>query len=396
MNLLISTIGTTEYEEAEYALDGESVTSRYSTVAVERWIDDDVQPLVIRTEGAAEMHDEELRGSFETEPGFETIPLGQSEEELQEIFTTIVESIGEAEPDSVSLDITHGFRSLPMVYFASLTYVSTLEDIEVEGVYYGAFEARDGDVTPVFDMTYLFDLMDWYHAVRTFRETGSLLQIQELLEERKTSLFKKGEKPRSLGELTGPLRSTHESIASGLPLESGTAAQSSLDALASLDESSVGPGVPVLEPLEEELERFEVRNSASEKSEIELSIEEMKREAEIIEYYVEKGNLPLALECLRELFINRLLLGSGKDWLDRYKRDRAKRAITSELHDRKDDEEDTPEVVKSWDRIADWRNFYAHAGFKEEGGPNRDRVKDEIRKVTGRIEDDDFWDIEVS
>jgi len=392
MNLLLSSIGTSDYEETVYELGETKESSRFSTVAVESQIDDEVQPLVIRTQKAAEKYDQELRESFKKEPEFRDIPLGRSEEELEEIFQTIVGSVGDFESDSVSLDITHGFRSLPMVYFASLTYVSTLEGIEIEGVYYGAFEARDGNTTPIFDITYLFDLMDWYHAVRTFRETGSLLQIQELLDERKTSLFKEGEQPRSLAELTGPLRSTDESIASGLPLESGTASRSALEALEGLDESVIGPGVPVMEPLEEELERFAPPEQVSDKSEMGLSMEEMKREAEIIEYYVDKGNLPLALECLRELFINRLMMNSEKeDWLNVHKRKSANRTLTSKAHEARDDEKS--EVVRSWGRISNWRNFYAHAGFKQDEEPNRKKVEREVREVLDRIEDDDFWEI---
>jgi len=395
MNLLISSIGTMDYDEASHDFgDGEeAVTSKFSSVAVESKIGGDVQPLVVRTEEAAEAHDEELRESFETEPQFRLIPLGRSEEEFEEIFATIVDAVDEYDPDSVSLDVTHGLRSLPMVYFASLTYVSSLRGIEVEGVYYGAFEAGEEGQAPVFDLTYLFDLMDWYHAVRTFSETGSLLQIQELLEDRKNSLFREGEEPRVLSELTGPLRSTHESIASGLPLESGMASHSALEALGELDEESVGLGVPVIEPLEDELKRFEVPDSASDKSDAELSMDEMKREAEIIEYYVEKGNLQLALECLRELFINRLLLGSDA-WLRMSKRSLAKRDLTDAAKAGTEGG-DTPEVVKSWNRISDWRNFYAHSGFKQDAEPNREKVEEEIRKVLDRIEDDDFWEIDA-
>jgi len=105
---------------------------------------------------------------------------GKSPEELWQIFGTVLGKI--EEKDRVFFDITHGFRSLPMLGLALLNYARFLKNIIIEGIYYGAFEARDKDNNaPVFDLTSFATLLEWAGAVHDFVNHGNTASIADLL-----------------------------------------------------------------------------------------------------------------------------------------------------------------------------------------------------------------------
>jgi len=119
-----------------------------------------------------------------------TIPSGKSEQEIWEIFDTFVERINAG--DRMHLDITHAFRSLPMLAMVLLNYVKILQrDVRVESLCYGAMEAL-GEIryvrtmpverrdVPVIDLLPFDRLNDWSIAIDRFRVTGDARQISAL------------------------------------------------------------------------------------------------------------------------------------------------------------------------------------------------------------------------
>ena len=66
------------------------------------------------------------------------IPDGFSSAEVWEIFQTVFDCLRPG--DRITLDITHAFRSLPMLGMALVGYAKALKNIEVERICYGAFE----------------------------------------------------------------------------------------------------------------------------------------------------------------------------------------------------------------------------------------------------------------
>lgn len=109
--------------------------------------------------------------------------------------------------DEVYFDITHGFRSLPVIALLALTFFSKVRGFTVAGIYYGAFESllnralreddgrsfgsgeeldlwcRGGDrveahfeaprtPAPIFELTRMFALAGWTEGVSEWRRTG--------------------------------------------------------------------------------------------------------------------------------------------------------------------------------------------------------------------------------
>ncbi len=108
-----------------------------------------------------------------------SIPEGNSEEEIWKIFEIVYEHL---EPeDEVILDITHSFRSIPMLTMVLLNYTRFLKDIKIKGIYYGAYEARIGEDAPVFDLTSFERLQRWSIAAENFVNHGITDAIANLV-----------------------------------------------------------------------------------------------------------------------------------------------------------------------------------------------------------------------
>lgn len=117
------------------------------------------------------------------------IPDGASADALWEIFDRLVREIPEGA--EVVFDVTHGFRSLPIVGLLGLAFARHVRSVNVAGLYYGAFETL-GEVkdvrerkrreheaggtpvldAPLFDLTSMLELSRWSDGLAEWRATG--------------------------------------------------------------------------------------------------------------------------------------------------------------------------------------------------------------------------------
>ncbi len=140
------------------------------------------------------------------------IPEGISENEIWDIFNIIYESIDKN--DEILFDITHGFRSLPILGITLLNYARFLKNIKVRGIYYGAFEVLGSQKyvseniplserdAPIFDLTSFDTLQQWSIAVDNFVEYGISENIAHLIHDNLKPLLieSKGKDPQALIE----------------------------------------------------------------------------------------------------------------------------------------------------------------------------------------------------
>lgn len=106
---------------------------------------------------------------------------GKNTEELWDTFDKILNEI--QDNDNIIFDITHGFRSIPMQILAVINYAKIIrKNVNLLGVYYGAFEARDKNtnITPVFDLSIYNDILDWTSAAKSFISYGNSNEIYDL------------------------------------------------------------------------------------------------------------------------------------------------------------------------------------------------------------------------
>ena len=194
MTVLLTFLGTGKYEPCHYKI--ENTTSRLETF-FSAALSAHLKPskiISLETAAASETHGKELSGKFKSIDIPHTsaiIPDGKSESELWEIFDVLTKSV----PDdcTLHLDITHGFRSLPLIGFIALNYLRTTRNVTLGGIHYGAWEARDEEtnVTPSFNLTPFLTLLDWTSAADQYLATGSANRLGKLLKDTQQSLWKK-------------------------------------------------------------------------------------------------------------------------------------------------------------------------------------------------------------
>jgi CRISPR-associated Csx2 family protein len=127
------------------------------------------------------------------------IPTGKSEQEIWDIFSAVFEQIEEG--DELYFDITHAFRSLPLLAMVILNYAKVIKNIQVKAIGYGAMEAigegwqvekmdiKERNV-PVFDLLPFDHLLDWSTAIDKFLTAGDASSITKLTVE-KSVAYKK-------------------------------------------------------------------------------------------------------------------------------------------------------------------------------------------------------------
>lgn len=402
----MGTGGEDGYSETNYALDGETSETKFSPVALAELVEiDPPEPttidcaLIARTESPAEKYDEELKQEFEDVSvpcEFEDISKVKGREDIDRLMEQLIEMIRERDPARVVLDITYGFRTLPMVFFATVIHLDALDDIDISRIYYGKYR-NDAEESPIIDMTYLHTLMEWYHAVNTFKRTGELRPVHALIKDRKEELFQDedGERPDDLAEFVSGLCGTSQNLDDGLPLKAGTAARSALDAMEAIDDSQfIGPEERFLDPLSDLLEGIAIEESSRNWDEISLDPDEIHRQREIVEFYTENDQYRVALECARELFINRVILEKEADlddWLD----DNGIRDIvTEQLGKQREKQKNTDmeiAAISLWNRLGNHRNWYAHSGFKTADKPTDTEIESTLSELCEKIDDDEYW-----
>ena len=83
--------------------------------------------------------------------------------------------------DEIYLDITHGFRYMPILNLFLLEFISIFRNpaVKIKGVYYGMFS---GQKSEIIDFKILFDLLEWTKAINMFKRNSNAQQLIELLE----------------------------------------------------------------------------------------------------------------------------------------------------------------------------------------------------------------------
>jgi CRISPR-associated Csx2 family protein len=108
------------------------------------------------------------------------IPYARNEAEQIAILQALAGVVGER--DQVALDVTHGFRHLPMLSLVAARYLSRVRKAEVQEVYYGAFDMTQNDETPVLRLSSLLHMMDWVESLATYEKDGDYGVFAQLLE----------------------------------------------------------------------------------------------------------------------------------------------------------------------------------------------------------------------
>jgi len=107
------------------------------------------------------------------------IPYARTTPEQIEILSSIAASV----PDKaqIVMDVTHGFRHLPMLGLLAAHYLEHIKNVQVEGIYYGALEMTENGKTPVLNLSGLLQTMNWIQAISAYDASGNYTHFADVL-----------------------------------------------------------------------------------------------------------------------------------------------------------------------------------------------------------------------
>ncbi len=85
------------------------------------------------------------------------------------------------EGDGVYFDITHAFRSIPMLVMVLINYAKFLKNIEVKSITYGNWESKDSEnYSPIIELIAFSNLQDWTSAANEFINFSDVDRLSQL------------------------------------------------------------------------------------------------------------------------------------------------------------------------------------------------------------------------
>lgn len=86
--------------------------------------------------------------------------------------------------EKLILDITHGYRHLPMLAYTAILYLQSIQpNLQVEHILYGEFD-HDTGKGEVLDLVGLLEINKWSNAIRHSEATGDYSAVSALLDDK--------------------------------------------------------------------------------------------------------------------------------------------------------------------------------------------------------------------
>ncbi|MBT3309785.1 MAG: TIGR02221 family CRISPR-associated protein [Gammaproteobacteria bacterium] len=106
------------------------------------------------------------------------IPYCQGESEQVELLRIMDDLVEEGE--QIELDVTHGFRHLPMLGLMAALFLRSVRGVVVNSIWYGAYDQETG-VAPVHDLVGLLKIADWMQGLVSYDKDGDYSVFSKLL-----------------------------------------------------------------------------------------------------------------------------------------------------------------------------------------------------------------------
>jgi len=348
------------------------------------------------------------------------IPDGKNPEELKRILDLILEAVPPG--CRLTLDLTHGYRSFPFLFFTAALYLKALRSVYIEAAYYAMLEVS-GKEKPVVDLSLILDMVEWFYAVRTFREAGQaglLASRLAMIEECLAGL--QGEAQRSQSQVRG-LRKSLESVAAAyvqaLPLEFGLASNDLLNKLRLPLPKPLQEKIPLPGKLFDEIrlfiEPFALPGCGRDKRNVPLEERELVRQADIIDVCLVQGHVNHAIGLIREWMVSAAMFMQfgkeqveGRTWLKYNGRGGRRlaegrlnllaKALSGKLPGARLTEAQVW-LARQWQFLADRRNGLHHHGFKHDNALLDERKLNEIREkwaeIKNSLNDTEKWCLDL-
>jgi CRISPR-associated DxTHG motif protein len=303
------------------------------------------------------------------------IPEGKSEQQIWEIFQKVYACIEEG--DEITFDITHAFRSIPMLTMVLINYAKLLKNIKLKGIYYGAFEVED-EQKPIWDLTAFSQLQDWTNAANGFVNYGNAKAVKNLAQQTVLPILRNQHHQhvsiaRELDKLAKNIESVSDHILTNRGAEIVEARVfdrlfANLENLS--DDDFIPPFQPILEKVKDKISIFNrhcnIHNGFA-----------------AVQWCLDHDLIQQGYTLLQECIISWIAELAGLDMKNKEHRDQVAGAIFTINHKIHEDYEKyqsvikvlPPELASVYDSLSNDRNDINHAGF------SRNKTPENLRKV---------------
>lgn len=396
--------GGKPYLENTYSLNDKIAKNSYFFLALNELLGIEFDRIILfLTEASRKAYESDIRSKIPENLEIIDISDGKTIEEIWKLFDGVVEKGMECSDTDVYLDITNGFRHLPLVLYNSLFYLECLDRIKISGIYYGALESnRNAHEVPVFDLTNLAKIIRGSFAVKQFKTTGNMAGVARFLNEIIGENAKDNpECPKRNLLKENIFAQLQMLIESGLAIESGMEAKKVCDtkfAKTGLKSSDI-----LIQKVVEKLKTIEASKSGKDKNKIVLNNEELDRTLRFIQWQLDANNISNSLMILREWIVSRVMQTEGKTdkWLihdTRTKEIENKLGFYDYQYKKKELADNLSEkfvlLIKNWSELCERRNEYAHAGYREKKVNlelGLKTAKEVLNYCITNKDNDDFW-----
>lgn len=290
-----------------------------------------------------------------------SIPECANQNDFLKIFEIITQNI--KSEDTIFLDITHAFRSIPMLAFVSLNYARVLKDVEIEKILYGCMESLgnpkevkkmpvENRKIPIFDLTGFANLFEWTMGIERFLETGNARKLEKLAEKELNPRLRQseGEEGVKYGKLIRLLRAFEGKISTCRGPEIKGTVEEITTALNQTKNDTIE--IPPLDLLIEKVKsRFASINT---ENQINCGLDS-------VSWCIEHGLIQQGYTILRETIIN-FILKETPEYSDLRNQKYRKKAEENLI---KENKKISPDIFNLWRELIDFRNDINHAGWRE-------------------------------
>ncbi len=378
--IVLSLLGTGNYQEVIYR--DETLNKEFKSkffVEVISHIYNPEKIFVVLTDEAIKKHFVELYSKINFEKI--EIPSGKTSDEIWEMFSIIAKKI--PENSELIIDITHGFRSQPMLILSMAIFLRVVKNVKISKIIYGAFEAKNSDdIAPIFDLTPFIDLIDLSYATELFIKYGSSSLLSKFLKDLHDKVRIENQVFSKLKSLGSDFQNITESLTFIRPQEVSKSSVKLKTTI--LDVSRDLERIKETEPLKYLFSKIptSLNNLILTEDENIFSEAGFRMQAEMIKYYLETQQFVQAITLSREVIVSLVCKHYSLKFQKREDRAKAEDKINewSDFLSKGIVLEQLPSQMGNlWQKIREARNDINHAGMRENVS-SASKLKNKIEK----------------
>ena len=108
------------------------------------------------------------------------IPHARNTQEQVDILGRLANALEVGE--TISIDVTHGFRHLPMLAMVATRFLQKTKNVTTEHLYYGALQMPVDQKAPVLVLDSMLHMLDWIDALSSYDKDGDYSVFADLLQ----------------------------------------------------------------------------------------------------------------------------------------------------------------------------------------------------------------------